>query len=254
LFSSYNELKNKGVTIIKTPICKYLKEKVNLAVLLKPSILVFDDLDLSLGSRNTGGYSGMLQSFLDVLDGTDKLPKDVGILATTNAASLLDLAAQRPGRFDKIMIFDELSKDNISKIIEKSLKFNFNITNNDETKIFLSKEIIDRYYSSQVTGAHIYNSIYMLKLKYNTIIKDGNKNFKITTQWLIEEINSEIKILDKIKSQQKIDDRLDNSGATNKISLGIPCDTQELEEIGEEERMQGKVLLPNNQNARTAHR
>jgi hypothetical protein len=94
----------------------------------------------------------------------------------------------------------------------------------------------------------------MLQLKYNTIIKDGNKNFKITTQWLIEEINSEIKILDKIKSQQKIDDRLDNSGATNKISLGIPCDTQELEEIGEEERMQGKVLLPNNQNARTAHR
>ena len=44
----------------------------------------------------------------------DKLPKDVGIVATTNAAHLLDLAAQRPGRFDKVLLFDKLNEQFLS--------------------------------------------------------------------------------------------------------------------------------------------
>lgn len=227
-----NELKKKKVTIIKTPICKYLSEKVNLAILLRPSIIIFDDLDLSLGSRNSGGYSNMLQTFLDILDGTDKLPKDVGILATTNSAFLLDLAAQRPGRFDKVMIFDELTKENIMRIILKSLKFNFNLTDKKDTEVFINSKVIDKYFTSQVTGAHIYNSISMMKLKCDMITKGQKKQFEVTVDWLLEEIENEIKILDKIKAQQKINDRLNNSGATRKIGFGndeidiYPCEDE----------------------------
>jgi len=224
-----NELKNRGVTIIKTPICRYLNEKVNLAVLLKPSLLILDDLDLSLGSRNSGGYSEMLQTFLDILDGTDKLPKDVGILATTNSAFLLDLAAQRPGRFDKVMIFDELSKDNILKIILKSLKYKFNLTEKKDVEVFINPKIINKFHSSQVTGAHIYNSISMMKLKQDMIIKSGNRNFDITVNWLLDEIDAEIKILDKIKAQQKINDRLNNAGAERRI--GFENEVDESREI-----------------------
>lgn len=217
-----NELKDKKVTIIKTPVCRYLNEKVNLAVLLKPCLIIFDDLDLSLGSRSSGGYSEMLQSFLDILDGTDKLPKDVGILATTNSASLLDLAAQRPGRFDKVMIFDEISKDNIKKIILKSLKFNSNLTEEKDTKIFVDDRIIDKFFTSEVTGAHIYNSISMMKLKYDMLAKKkNNKELKITVEWLLEEIKSEIKIIDRIKSQGKIDDKMNNNGAKKTIGFGL---------------------------------
>jgi predicted AAA+ superfamily ATPase len=227
-----NELKKKKVTIIKTPICNFLSEKVNLAVLLKPSIIIFDDLDLSLGSRNSGGYSNMLQSFLDILDGTDKLPKDVGILATTNSAFLLDLAAQRPGRFDKVMIFDELTKENVAKIILKSLKFNFNLMEKKDVEIFINPKIVDKFFSNKVTGAHIYNSISMMKLKHDMIVKSGKKSFKITVGWLLDEIDAEIKILDKIKAQQKINDRLGNSTGTKKIGFGSNFD-----EDGDEEDM-----------------
>lgn len=223
-----NELKKLNVTIIKTPVCKLIKEKVELAVLLKPCVIIFDDLDLSLGSRNTGDFSNVLQSFLDILDGTDKLPKDVGILATTNSASLLDLAAQRPGRFDKVMAFDELTKENIEKIIRKSLRFNFNITNEDEIKVFVHKKVIDKFFSNKVTGAHIYNSISMMKLKSEVNVE----GFKVSIEWILSEIDNEMKILDKIKKEQKIGDRLHNQMSNQigfRTNLNDSSDPDELE-------------------------
>lgn len=228
-----NELNDKKVTIIKTSVCPYIAEKVKLATLLKPCIIIFDDLDLSLGSRNSGGYSNLLQNFLDILDGTDKLPKDVGILATTNSAALLDLAAQRPGRFDKVMIFDELTKNNVEKIIIKSLKYNFQIEKEEDIKVFIDDKIINKFYDSKVTGAHIYNSISMMKLKYDMITKNNKNKFDISVDWLLSEIESEIKTLDKIKNQQTINDRLGNSSGNKKIGFGHDRTIEDdLESIG----------------------
>jgi len=222
-----NELKNKNVTIIKTPVCKFLSEKVKLAVLLKPCIIIFDDLDLSLGSRNSGGWSGMLQSFLDILDGTDKLPKDVGILATTNSAYLLDLAAQRPGRFSKVMIFDELTKDNIRNIIFKSLKYNFGTIEKTVINIFSDQKIIDKFHSSQVTGSQIYTSVSMMKLKYDMLMKAKKEGVKLSVHWLLSEIDEEIKILEKVHSQQKITDKLNNGRDSRKIGFGQHQENEE---------------------------
>ena len=188
-----------------------------MAVLLKPSLIVLDDLDLTLGSRNSGSYSNVLQSFLDVLDGTDKLPKDVGIIATTNAAALLDLAAQRPGRFDKVMIFDELTKENISKVILKSLKYKFQLTEGQEVEVFSHQSIVDRFYSSNVTGAHIFNSISMLKLKFDMMSKISKK--PLSVKWVLDEIDAELEILKKIKQQQQIKDRLENNNTASSIGF-----------------------------------
>ena len=222
-----NELKKEGVTIIKTQVCKLLKSKVELAVLLKPSLIVLDDLDLTLGSRNSGSYSNVLQSFLDVLDGTDKLPKDVGIIATTNSAALLDLAAQRPGRFDKVMIFDELTKENITKIILKSLKYKFQLTEGQEVEIFSHKSIVDKFYSSNVTGAHIFNSISMLKLKFDMMAKISKK--PLSVKWVLDEIDAELEILEKIKKQQQIKDRLENDNSNSSIGFNTNYDDGEEE-------------------------
>lgn len=209
-----NELNKLGVTIIKTPICEYLHEKVELANLLAPSLLIFDDIDLYLGNRNTGGYSTILGDFLDVLDGTDKLADNVGIIATTNAAHLLDLAAQRPGRFDKTLLFDDITKDNIINIIKKSLKINFNLTKIKDTKVFITNEVINTFYDAGVSGSHIFNSIKMLKLRYNTL-----KIKNITSDDIVKSLKVEMKVIKKIRETTELNSKYDRRGG--KKSMGF---------------------------------
>jgi len=193
-----NELLKRGVTIIKTPVCEFLKEKIELAEALAPCVIMFDDLDLSIGSRSKGGYSPKeLQNFLDALDGTDKISEKVGILATTNSSHLLDLAAQRPGRFEKILVFDTLTKSNIRDIILKSLKYNFKITLENSPpeiiKLFYNKEIVNKFHEASVTGAHVYNSIKILKFKMDMLSE------LVDLEWILKEIQNDLDIMDKLK-------------------------------------------------------
>ena len=200
-----NELNKMGVTVIKTSICEQLKEKMQLAEILKPSIVILDDIDLALGSRNTGGFSKYLEIFLDVLDGTEKLSKQVGIVSTTNSAHLLDLAAQRPGRFDKVVLFDNITKDNIKNIIIKSLKYNFDIDSTSPTyKVFTEPKVVNEYYDAFVTGAYIYNSVNMILLRVKTL----HLETKFNSNWLANEIKQETKMSDKIKQYKTIEDKL----------------------------------------------
>lgn len=203
-----NELRNKGVTIIKTPVCEFLKEKLEFAEALAPSVILFDDLDLSIGSRSKGGYSPKeLQTFLDAMDGTEKISKQVGIIATTNSSQLLDLAAQRPGRFEKILVFDILSKKNILDIIFKSLKYNFNILKDNADKniidLFYNRDIIRVFYNAKVTGAHVYNSIKVLKLKMEMM------NEAVDLKWVIKEIDQDLTIADKIRNTDHLKNKLE---------------------------------------------
>jgi len=201
-----SELNKLGVTIIKTPICQKLHQKVELANVLAPALIIFDDIDLSLGDRNKGAYSSLLGDFLDVLDGTDKLSDNVGVLATTNAAHLLDLAAQRPGRFDKTLLFDDITRQNIKDIILKSLKVNFNITDGPLVKVYASNKIVNKFYDSGVSGSHIFNAIKMLKLRYDTLkIKD------VTDDRIVKSIDSELKVIEKIRKVSIVKDKLDRN-------------------------------------------
>ncbi len=227
-----NELNKQGVTIIKTSICDAIAEKIQLAEILKPSILIFDDIDLTLGSRSKGAYSNLLRKFLDALDGINKITKGVGIIATTNAAHLLDIAAQRPGRFDKIMIFDHITKNNIKDIILKSLRVNFKIKPTSEfANLFITPSIINLYHSSKVSGAHIFNSVYMLKLRIDTL-----KLQNIDVAWLEKEIKTEIETVDKVKKQQELNDRY--SGTNRPVGFGEVEDDEDAiyELIGHENK------------------
>lgn len=161
-------LNNEGVTIIKTNICKIIKDKFELAKILAPAVLILDDIDLYLGDRNHGSYSPLLGAFLDILDGVDKLPKDIGIIASTNAPHLIDLAAQRPGRFHKLLFFDELTTDNIKSIITKSLdnlhKEYGKVTKADR-EILTDSKLVDYFKTEGFTGAFIYEIIQDIKNK-----------------------------------------------------------------------------------------
>lgn len=206
-----NYLKNNKVTIIKTMVCEALKEKVELAELLAPSLIIFDDIDLSLGSRKKGMVSGGLAQFLDVLDGTEKIRKDVGIIATTNSLELLDMAAQRPGRFDKLLSFDSLTKGNIRSIILKSLKYNFELESDSPEVIpFVSQDVVDLLHSSRVTGSHVYNQIKMLYLRIQTLEIEGTSSEYVTT-----EIKNELETLKRIRNTNYLDDKLAGKGGSD---------------------------------------
>lgn len=189
-----NEMMKAGVTIIKTSISSDFVEKVQLAELLEPSLIILDDLDLTLGNRNKGMFGELLKPFLDVLDGTEKIEANVGIIATTNSLALLDIAARRPGRFDKTIIFDSLTKSNISKIISKSLLVNFKVDSGEIRDAFLSEQIAQYYYSKKVTGAQIYNTTEFIFRK--SLLR---KQEEINSQWVLKEIEKELSIIDKIR-------------------------------------------------------
>lgn len=227
-----NILKDSGVTIIKTVVCDALKEKVELAELLAPSLLIFDDIDLSLGSRTKGGVSRSLGTFLDTLDGTDKISAGVGIIATTNSIELLDLAAQRPGRFDKIMSFDEITSDNIKSIILKSLKYNFGFgKNHPATKRFADNKVVDLFYDAKLTGSHVYTYVKQIMRKIDTLdIKDYDAS------WIMSEIEQELVTVRTITNSRYLNDgKLKGKDSSKSMGL-VPNDYYEdCEELMHEE-------------------
>lgn len=202
-------LNKNGITVMKTSVCDRIKEKFELAALLAPTIIMIDDIDLSLGSRNKGVYAERLQDFLDILDGTEKLKKNIGVIATTNSTALLDLAVQRPGRFDKVLMFDELNTDNIKNIILKSLKDNFKIKS-DKNKIvslFTDPKVIKLFFDSAVTGAYIYNKIKVLKIKVDMLKKQDT----VDLDYIISELKTEMNAWNRVKNTDFLGDKLSNS-------------------------------------------
>lgn len=153
-----NILKAQGVTVLKVS-ASALRNGVKFANILAPALIVLDDIDLDLGNRDDYSHTTYLRSFLDVLDGVEKLAPNVGIIATTNALWLVDTAAQRPGRFNKIMAFGTLTKENIENIIEKALQ---HIGMDEYSKVLASKDLINAYSDKKQTGAYIYNMTQML--------------------------------------------------------------------------------------------
>jgi hypothetical protein len=206
-----NVLNQSGVTVIKTVVCDKIKEKVELATLLAPSIIILDDIDLSIGSRGKGVNPERLQDFLDVLDGAEKMSKNVGIIATTNSTALLDMAAQRPGRFDKIILFNELTRDNIKNIIIKSLNDNFRIKSktNNFVKVLTEYTVVNTLFTKNVSGSYVYSITKMIKLKVDMLNMDDEFNI----DWVIKEIENNLQTMSKLRNMDFLSDKISNSSS-----------------------------------------
>lgn len=203
----------KGVTIIKIGIDRYMADCVQFASYLSPALILLDDIDLMLGSRTSGGYTENLGIFLDVMDGAKKIAKDVGFLATTNSNHLLDMAAQRPGRFHRILNFSRIDRDNVKGIIGKSLRLECGITDARTVAAFTDERVVSLLHDENKTGAYIYNVAHMLVLRAQSF------NVTPTADWLVEEIKNDISALDELKNSYVMRDKMENEGANRGIGF-----------------------------------
>ena len=77
-------------------------------------VIIMDDIDLYLGSRDNGSYTRLLGQFLSFFDGVKK--RKISLLASTNDKGLVDKAAERPGRFNFTLDYSFLNEDQIVKV------------------------------------------------------------------------------------------------------------------------------------------
>jgi hypothetical protein len=114
------------------------------------AVIIMDDIDLYLGSRDNGSYTRMLGQFLSFFDGVKK--RKISLLASTNDKGLVDRAAERPGRFNFTLDYTFLNQEQIIKVCDIHLPEKWRI-----------KEVYDALMENingkkpKITGAFIAN-------------------------------------------------------------------------------------------------
>jgi AAA+ superfamily predicted ATPase len=96
-----NACKGKATFLFSNGAERRVDDLFEIASMFSPVVLCIDDIDMLTGARQDGLYNRQLATFLQRLDGFAK--GDQFLLATTNDKALVDLAASRPGRFDRIL-------------------------------------------------------------------------------------------------------------------------------------------------------
>lgn len=118
--------------------------------IFEKAVIIMDDIDLYLGSRDNGSYTRLLGQFLSFFDGVKK--RKISLLASTNDKGLVDKAAERPGRFNMTLDYGFLNEDQITKVCQIHLPEKWQITEVYET---LSGRINGK--EIKITGAFIAN-------------------------------------------------------------------------------------------------
>ena len=93
--------------------------------IFEKGVIIMDDIDLYLGSRDNGSYTRLLGQFLSFFDGVKK--RKISLLASTNDKGLVDKAAERPGRFNFTLDYSFLDDDQIVKVCNIHLPIEYQV-------------------------------------------------------------------------------------------------------------------------------
>jgi hypothetical protein len=88
-------------------------------------VIIMDDIDLYLGSRDNGSYTRLLGEFLSFFDGVKK--RKISLLASTNDKGLVDKAAERPGRFNMTLDYTFLTEEQVIKVCKIHLPEKYHV-------------------------------------------------------------------------------------------------------------------------------
>lgn len=127
------------------------------ASMFQPAIICIDDIDLLIGTRDNTFSPNSLGALLQELDGFEK--NNVFILATTNDKELIDKAASRPGRFDMILDYNKINKNNYLELIKS-------YCSTPQVNDVIDESILATLQKNKITGAYLVNLIKQLEIKY----------------------------------------------------------------------------------------
>jgi SpoVK/Ycf46/Vps4 family AAA+-type ATPase len=150
-----NEAKGHATFIFADGSEECLNAAFELADVLSPMVVCIDDVDLVVGARDEGIYSQRLASFLQNLDGFVR--QDFFLLATANDKRFVDLAARRPGRFDRVIDVDIIDSDQYLSLARTK-------TNNEHILSLFDEAILDALERKRVTGAFVANLVKQLEV------------------------------------------------------------------------------------------
>ncbi|MGA9117452.1 MAG: ATP-binding protein [Bacteroidota bacterium] len=130
-------------------------ELFEIAGMFCPVVLCIDDIDMMTGSRQEGLFTSRLATFLQKLDGFARAGEF--LLASTNDRTLVDLAASRPGRFDRVIDVEVVRPADFIRLVESK-------TGNDAVRALFDQDVLAVLRRKGVTGAFIANLTKHLEL------------------------------------------------------------------------------------------
>lgn len=126
------------------------------ASLFPSALICLDDVDLFFGDRYQTFSPNNLLELLQILDGLIK-DNSVFLLGSTNDKELVDSAARRPGRFDMVLDFKELQKENYYDIISAN-------TDDKEILKLFDNNTVEMFGNKKLPGSFIVNLIKQIKI------------------------------------------------------------------------------------------
>lgn len=83
----------------------HLDRTVRLARMLRPSLLILDDVDLIGTHREANPYGSVLHDLMNLMDGLERQDQVMFILTTNRPDTIESALADRPGRIDQAILF-----------------------------------------------------------------------------------------------------------------------------------------------------
>lgn len=95
---------------------------MHLATLYSPALVILEDFDLVIPSREISGASGLLAELLDAMDGV-RPNQDIGFLLTTNSLARIEAAIKdRPGRISQCVYMGPPNAELRRRYLERYLE------------------------------------------------------------------------------------------------------------------------------------
>lgn len=133
------------------------------AHLARPCVIFFDEFESLVtkrGSDSTGVTDRVVNQFLTILDGVERMSRDIFIIAATSRPDMIDPAILRPGRLDKHLYCpppDSLERLAIFEVISTNMKLSEEINLTywaQRTEGFTGADIQAILLSAQIKALH----------------------------------------------------------------------------------------------------